>query len=155
MRSGKNKPNPTGNRSILCSMTTQTDSPPSVTLEEIYTGTILLRFNDLERDPARSAQQADELEKRILAMYSVNPGIIFDYVVDASQVSSANFISAPARRLYMRAYKLPQTGRVAYVGLGRWLTLMTSIFTHLSSRTYPTQWFKTETEALAWLKQQQ
>ncbi len=88
-----------------------------------------------------------------MKLYAENPGILFDYVIDATRVKNTNFLSVEARRIYKRAYHLPQTGLVAFVGLGTWLKLMTVIFTQVLGRQKSAQWFKTEADALVWLKQ--
>ncbi|OGY37541.1 MAG: hypothetical protein A3E36_04735 [Candidatus Andersenbacteria bacterium RIFCSPHIGHO2_12_FULL_45_11b] len=126
----------------------------SIILEEIQPTIMALRFYKLEKDPVLSAQQAQQFEKMIIELYMSNPGAIFDYIIDGSRVSSSKSISPQARKFYKRVYGMPQTGRIAYVGLGAWLKLMTGIFSHVVNRKSPTQWFQDEAEALAWLEEQ-
>ena len=127
----------------------------TIILEEIHPRTMALRFHKLEKDPEASARQAQEFEKMIVDLYAGDPGVIFDYLIDGSRVSNSTSISPKARKFYRRVYSMPQTGRIAYVGLGKWLQLMTGIFSHVVNRKYPTQWFNNDADALAWLKEQQ
>ncbi len=127
----------------------------TIILEEIKPHTMGLRFHKLEEDPEESARQAQEFEKMISDLYASEPGAIFDYLIDGSRVSNSTSISPKARKFYRRVYSMPQTGRIAYVGLGKWLQLMTGIFSHVVNRKYPTQWFDTAEDALGWLKVQQ
>ncbi len=125
----------------------------SIILEEITPTTMALRFLRLEQDPIQSALQAQKFEKMISDLYAQIPGKIIDYLIDGSHVSNSTSISPKARRFYKRVYGMPQTGRIAYVGLGKWLKFMTAIFSHVVSRKSPTQWFNTEEEALKWLQE--
>lgn len=135
-------------------MAYKVDADDTIILEEIAPQIIAMRFNSIDRDPAINTQQASSFETAILQLYTRNPGMVFHYLVDTTKVSRANFVSVEARRIYKRTYHLPQTGNVAFVGLGPWLKLMTTIFTHVLSRQYSASWFNSEVEALAWLKKE-
>jgi hypothetical protein len=134
-------------------MKTEKEIQDSITIEHITPRIMCMRFMELSMDPIVSTAQAVELEERILELNGNNPGIVLHFLVDGSRVSNSQFISPAARRIYKRLYSLPQAGNIAFVGLGRWLKLLTVIFSQVVRRRYRTQWFTTEAEALAWLKE--
>ncbi|MEX1997278.1 MAG: STAS/SEC14 domain-containing protein [Candidatus Andersenbacteria bacterium] len=114
---------------------------------------IHLAFLHLPEKIADHKPQAEAVRKRVVKLLQKNPQQQHDVLVDSSAVRHTPFLSMDAQAIYLDLMKQPQIKRLAFVAYGRFLKIMTSVFTQFTGKGSSVKWFDDKDQALAWLHQ--
>lgn len=128
------------------------DTDPHMTVEQLEPGIWVATFFEIKKNPEHNVLQATYFGQRMDEIFLANPNRRIHFLIDATPVDRARFVSKDAREILLRLYGMPQVGKVAFIGLNAWLSAMVRIFTQITNRWDISRVFKSREEAIAWLE---
>ncbi|MEX1997853.1 MAG: STAS/SEC14 domain-containing protein [Candidatus Andersenbacteria bacterium] len=114
---------------------------------------IHLTFFKISEKAAEHKSQAEAIQAIVHKLLQKNPRQRYDTVVDARAIRHTMFLAMDAQVIYLNLMKQPQIKRLAFVATGRFLKIMTSVFTQFTGKAASVKWFEEIDQALAWLHQ--
>ena len=115
-------------------------------------GLFNLKFFSVPNTKEANIAQAKELDRQTRAIFKQHEPTKMPVLVDGRLISNVKYMSSEAQQIYVVLMTHPQVKRMAFVGLNKWLKLMTSAFVKLINTWPETRWFDNMEEAHAWLE---
>ena len=112
-----------------------------------------LQFFTVPNSKEENIAQAKELDRQTRAIFKEHEPKKMPVLVDGRLISNVTYMSSEAQQIYVVLMTHPQVKRMAFVGLNRWLKIMTSTFVKLINTWPETRWFNDIEEAHAWLEE--
>jgi len=125
---------------------------PGVVFTEEKPGLVYIHFTHYSADPEVNTAQAQYYLAEIKAALIRNADKLTDFIIDTSAVSlKVRSLSQQARQAYTEAYGQAGVGKVAMVGMNKWLKTMILMMAQITGRSSQTAFFATKAEALIWI----
>lgn len=123
----------------------------TITIDEH--GLFILTFFIVPVGKVENISQAKAIEEKTFKIFNQDPNHKFNVMVDAREISNVSYVSHESQQIYMGIMAQNQIQKLAFVGFGRWLKIMTSTFAKLVTKWPETRWFDEIEKAHAWLEE--